>query len=156
MKTEVTWVRDLLRGDDAIRDILLYFLVLSLLVLQAIRQYIIEVTPSLWCEVFSQFSTWHHESGPSSCPAVCLPLLRCPSRRPGDPSHRRQSSLRSNPRAPPPSLRPNPRAPPSPPAAASRVQPPSLLRPPLLGRTPSPSTDQSIDVMCHQHLYQRR
>ena len=37
----------------SIRDILLYFLVLSLLVLQAIRQYIIEVTPLLWvCGVF--------------------------------------------------------------------------------------------------------
>ena len=38
--------------DLFIRDILLYFLVLSLLVLQAIRQYIIEVTPpplGVWC-----------------------------------------------------------------------------------------------------------
>ena len=60
--------------DLFIRDILLYFLVLSLLVLQAIRQYIIEVTPLLWVCGVSQFSTWYHESGPNPRPAVC-PLL---------------------------------------------------------------------------------
>jgi len=36
---------------------LLYFLVLSLLVLQAIWQYIIEITPLLWVCGVSQFST---------------------------------------------------------------------------------------------------
>jgi len=43
--------------NNAIRDILLYFIVLSLLVLQAIRQYIIEVTPLLWVCSVPQFST---------------------------------------------------------------------------------------------------
>jgi len=67
--------------DLSIRDILLYFLVLSLLVLQAIRQYIIEVTPLLWVCGVSQFSTWYHESGPNPRPAVPLSPLRCPNSR---------------------------------------------------------------------------
>src|SRR6185312_10285084 len=100
-------------------------LVLSLLVLQAIRQYIIEVTPLLWVCGVSQFSTWYHESGPNPMPAVPLSPLRCPNSR-------RKPCLRAHP--PPATANPRLRhllltpAPPPwsapPPCATSLVAPP--------------------------------
>ena len=137
--------------NKLIRDILLYFLVLSLLVLQAIRQYIIEVTPSFGCVVFP--NSLHGITSPGQtlgrpCPSPPSAALTRAANPACAPTHHLLPptlgcSISSSP------LRRLPGRPllPAPPPWSLLLPAPSLVGCSSINRL---HLQQSVDVLCHQ------